>query len=238
MNIEIARTIDNLNQDYYGVLDPAPSRVEEFDKELDLFVPDESQYILRMIISIDCGQTLYIPKEFMWVESLIDVALLHQSRIESGHPFVYLTIRHGQVQSKTDDSWHVDGFSLKIPHRPEQNYIWCDNNPTEWWDEKVCLPLDFDGHKHNINLFFEDHIGDKTYYIEQCQPKTVYCLDPYVVHRRPPNTCFTKRTFVRVSFIPIPILDVNNTKNPAFPFMDSSRDGVAFRNTLLRYKNP
>jgi hypothetical protein len=42
------------------------------------------------------------------------------------------------------------------------------------------------------------------------------------------------RTFVRISFVPIEINDINNTKNLLIPRVYSG-DGVAYRNRLINY---
>lgn len=224
------RVHDNLSASAYGSINPSPEKISK----LSLDTPHETQYILRMPISTDCGKTLHIPPELKWTVPIVNLGLLHQHNISSEHPFVYLTIRHGWVESKTDDEWHVDGFSVRIAHRPEQNYIWCNIEPTEWWDENIPIPEDFNPHIHNIHQYFQDKIGNKTHAIKQMEEKSVYCIDPYIIHRRPPNTFCTYRTFVRVSFIPIPILDVNNTQNPLLA-QPATSDGIFRRNLLKRY---
>ena len=66
---------------------------------------------------------------------------------------------------------------------------------------------------------------------------TVYCMDPYVIHRRPKKAKGKLRTLVRISFTPIEIVDCNNTRN-AMLFRDYKRDGVRdFRDNLKRYRN-
>jgi len=61
-------------------------------------------------------------------------------------------------------------------------------------------------------------------------------MDPYVVHRRPPISNGVVRTFVRISFTPIEIPDVNNTPNPLIPTQHYITDGVkSFREHLLDY---
>ncbi len=228
----IQRTKDDLNLRYYGYVNPKP----EYISKVYLSLPKEEQHILRMLISIDCGQTIFLPEEFDCYRRIICDAYKHQSLIGSSNPFVYLTIRHGIVKSVTDDLWHVDGFSLRIPHRPEQNYVWCDHSPTEFWDENISIPQDFDGKKHNLNYFFQDSIGNSTEHIKTIEPQSIYCFDPYVIHRRP-KLEKVQRTFIRVSFTPIPIIDKNNTENPIFGFnFKTERDGiVGFRDLLKRY---
>ena len=59
-------------------------------------------------------------------------------------------------------------------------------------------------------------------------------MDPYVPHRRPASTQGEMRCFVRVSFTPIEINDVNNAQNPLIP-RNYTRDGVEIRNQLVDY---
>jgi len=74
------------------------------------------------------------------------------------HSFCYLTVRSGKVTSRTDDVWHVDGYSEKITHLPEQNYIWCDKFPTEYVEKAFKIPDDFNPKIHNIHLFLQEEI--------------------------------------------------------------------------------
>jgi len=62
----------------------------------------------------------------------------------------------------------------------------------------------------------------------------MYAMDPYMLHRRPPQTEGMVRTFVRISYVPILINDVNNTPNPLLP-IECDADGVANRNRLIAY---
>ena len=176
----------------------------------------------------------FIPEELKWCEQLINDAYAYQLKNDIRQPFCYLTVRSGIVDSFKDDEWHADGFSMNITHIPEQNYIWADCFPTEFCYIKNKIPNDFSPFKHNIHLFFQESIiaGEK-------QPKvaksnTLYCLDTYVIHRRPPISEGVQRTFVRVSFTPIEIDDINNTINPLLP-TNYTRDGLAYRNSLSRY---
>ena len=201
-------------------------------KEIDLEIPNEEQYILRMVVSVN-GQDFYIPKELDWIKPLFNEALKHQREvIQVTHSFCYITIRHGLVKSKTDEEWHVDGFSTKITHIPEQNYTWCNKIGTEYSDLNIEFPNDFDPNKFNVNLFLEKHINKNN--IHKCKEKTLYCFDPYIVHRRPIESENTIRTFVRISFVPIEINDINNTQNKLLQRL-YTEDGVAKRNTLIKY---
>ena len=53
--------------------------------------------------------------EYLHRKKLFNEALKHQREvIQVTHSFCYITIRNGLVKSKTDEEWHVDGFSTKI----------------------------------------------------------------------------------------------------------------------------
>ncbi len=197
---------------------------------LELHCPEDTQYILRMIIRCDGGNYI-IPQELDWVMPIISLSIKHQKQIGVDHPFCYVTVRHGLVSSTTDDEWHVDGFSTRIAHTPEQNYIWSNVSPTEYAENlKVTFPNDFDPLKHNVNTFLEKHITK----INQCDENAVYCCDPYILHRRPTVDTNIRRTFVRVSHVPIEIDDIKNTQNDHLPRLNT-KDGVSFRNTLINY---
>jgi len=198
---------------------------------LELQCPEERQYILRMAIRAK-GGLIRLPSELEWVRPMLDVAQLHQALLDNDHPFVYVTVRHGLVSSETDDAWHVDGFSTKVAHHPEQNYIWTSRDGTEYADLSVKFPEDFDPLAQNVNDYLSRYVDDQA--IQACQPQTIYCLDPYMIHRRPQSTAGLMRTFVRISFVPIQINDVNNTQNSLLP-QQYDHDGVAHRNTLSSY---
>tara|TARA_R110000851_G_scaffold47424_1_gene115014 strand:- start:7895 stop:8605 length:711 start_codon:yes stop_codon:yes gene_type:complete len=203
-------------------------------------IPKEDVNVLRMLIKKPFG--LYsLPRELSWVTHLIASAVQHQSKIGVTQPFCYLTIRSGEVKSVTDDEWHVDGFSQTITHLPEQNYIWTNKVPTEFLNGyPIKIPRDFDSSRHNIHKFFQKDIEayDGKLPIETFEPETLYCVDPYIIHRRPASSNgMLNRTFVRISFTPIEIEDVNNTLNPLLS-TDYTRDGVKeIRDKLVEYPN-
>lgn len=199
---------------------------------LDLKCPEERQYILRMAIRAEGGQFI-MPPAIQWLDKLLLKAFTHQFRLKTNHPFCYVTVRHGLVESQTDDEWHVDGFSTREAHIPEQNYVWCSAVGTEYVPLEVQVPSAFNPLVHNVNLYLRDFIDADR--IASCEAGKLYCFDPYILHRRPPTTAGMMRTFVRVSFVPIEINDVNNTQNPLLP-RTYTRDGVQHRNTLTAYK--
>jgi len=195
--------------------------------------PYDDQYILRMIVKVP-HQDFKIPTELEWLSDMIMDAVDMQNAMGIRQPFCYITVRHGIVRSENDDMWHTDGFSTTISHLPEQNYIISDCYPTEYVERAFDFPNDFNPDMHNVHLFFNDHIIPSD--IKVAEPNMLYVLDPYIVHRRTQIPDGTKRTFVRISFTPIEIMDDNNTPNPLLPIRKYHRDGVEVRNKLLHYK--
>lgn len=200
---------------------------------LDLTPPDFRQYILRMLVK-QPHHELRLPSELEWLRKMIKVAQFNQEQaIGIRQPYLYITVRHGLVTSETDDLWHVDGFSTKITHLPEQNYVWVDHTPTECAEVPMTFPSDFDPMIHNVHLFIQRRVSEPTMVLER---KTVYCMDPYVIHRRPKLKANVMRTFVRLSYTPIMIPDDNHTQNPLLPMPIFGFDGIKdFRNHLLDY---
>jgi len=200
--------------------------------KIKLSVPVERQYVLRMLIKRMFSQLL-IPQELEWVRPIVESSMKYQEGQGITQPFIYLTVRSGIVTTATDDEWHVDGFSKTITHLPEQNYIWCNHVATEYVVKKFDFPSDFNPLNHNIHKFFQNRIQDKD--ILSLQENTLYGMDPYIVHRRSPLVQGVNRCFIRVSFTPIEIEDINNTVNPLLP-TNYQRDGVKeMRNKLISY---
>jgi hypothetical protein len=190
--------------------------------------PDHRQYILRMALRFD-GSELMIPPELEWMRETIEKCCEFQKTHFTYHPFVYLTVRSGEVTSKTDDVWHVDGFSMRYPHVPEQNYIWSNNFPTQVSTTNTPVPSDFDPMKHNLHNFFDSRQTD---YVT-VKPNHIYVIDPYVVHRRDPASAGHVRSFFRLSFVPIAIESDDNTQNPLLPVKQWNRADI--REKLINY---
>lgn len=200
----------------------------------ELQCPFEKQNVLRCLVRTLNGDFL-LPTKLYWLRPLLVEANLNQiANYKVHHPYCYITVRHGEVTSVTDDEWHVDGFSMNVTHLPEQNYIWVDKIPTEYLAKKFFIPTTFNPREHNLQWFFQDRIRSESI-IKTIEEKSLYCFDPYIVHRRPKVSEGTIRTFVRISFIPIEIQDVNNSFNPMIP-TNYTRDGVKdLRNNLKRF---
>lgn len=223
------RAFNALNLEQY-------SKINKADKlgYIELSVPIEEQYILRMLIK-KMFNGYMIPQEIQWLQPFIEKCEAYQKSMGINQPFVYITIRNGIVKSVTDDEWHVDGFSKTITHLPEQNYIWSNKIPTEYIEKAIEIPHDFNPLKHNIHKFFQKRISETD--IKMMNEKKIYCLDPYIIHKRPKIEPNVNRCFIRLSFTPIEIEDVNNTINPLL-VTNYTRNGVMeMRDQLIEYDN-
>lgn len=198
--------------------------------EREYHVPIEQQYILRMMVRSPESNGLQIPSELNWLHDTIHELDALQKQNGLRNEFVYVTVRHGVVTSK-DDTWHVDGFSMRRPHLPEQNYLWTSDIPTEYAHQAFFIPDDFDPLRHHLHWFLEERVWDEN--IRQCEPKTIYLFDPYFVHRRPKNIMGSIRTFWRISFVPIEIEDGRCQQNPLLPVKMYVNDDI--RRSLVRY---
>jgi len=194
--------------------------------------PRDPQMILRMMIRNPTSNGWQIPNELKWLApTIMDCNAIQESH-GVNNQYVYITVRHGPVITETDDLWHVDGFSMRVPHNPEQNYIWANCFGTEVLEQEMKLPLDFDAMKHNIHHYFQDQADERN--IKTLLPNTLYVIDPYVIHRRPALPRNVYRTFFRISFVPIEIEDDTCTMNPMIPRVRPyGRKDI--RETLIRY---
>jgi len=199
-----------LNEALYSFADPALLELEtSFDLEKQ--APCE-QMVLRMMIKSPWSQGFCIPKELSWTTPLLEQVHSYQKKHFIDHPFCYLTVRCGLVSTTTDDVWHVDGFSKRVPHLPEQNYLLTTDYPTEVLHQVFEIPSDFDPFKHNIHLFFQDRAD-----VSKSRPASknkIMVFDPYVVHRRPPSSFGKFRKMIRISFVPVEIEDDTCQQNP------------------------
>lgn len=196
--------------------------------------PYEEQKILRMLVRPKYGPFI-IPHSLLWLEQTIRQLArydYHCTGIEQS--WCYVTVRHGEITTKTDDEWHFDGASFRTGLIPERNYIWANNTPTEYKLGSLVFPNDFDPNKHNLFSFAEKALAD--YPVQRCKALTWYLLNPFCFHRRDPKSPVISRTFLRVSFPDIEGRDVNNTENPLLKTPAWGRDPVReFRDKLTHY---
>lgn len=187
--------------------------------------PPSDQYILRMMVKGPSTHGWAIPPALDWLRStIISLDEYQRAVMQVEHPYVYVTVRSGVVRSMTDDEWHVDGFSMRKPHAPEQNYIWSSHTGTEIAVQNFRILDTLDPKRHNIHQYFQRRVDPRT--VERLLPQHLYLIDPYVVHRRPRMAPGTQRAFVRISFVPIEIEDDTCTPNPLLPAKHYGRTDI------------
>ena len=197
--------------------------------------PHKEQHILRMMVK-QPHKDFTIPKELYWLRSLINKCNEYQLVNNIRHSYCYVTVRHGPVQSVTDDEWHTDGYSEVLTHIPEQNYIVTSNHCTEYVELPIKFPKDFDALQHAVHRYIESNVIKCAPEIKTALPDKVYIFDPYVIHRRPPASFGKQRTFVRITFVPIAICDDACTTNPVIGLKMYDRQASTTRCKLQQYK--
>jgi hypothetical protein len=217
--------------DCWGMFGSEPVALDH----VSLTPSDDPQFVLRMPVQVPEHKGLHIPPELHWLESFVAECQYHQKAARIHHAYTYITVRHGPTCTTTDDLWHVDGFSMRIPHAPEQDYVWTNYHSTEALLQPQRLPDTFHPLRHNIHQCFQDTAIESN--IEVMEAGRCYLMDPCVIHRRPPQ--IPKgfyRTFVRVSFVPIPIRDNANTINPLLS-PQPGNNSPDFRFSLKKYQD-
>lgn len=201
-------------------------------EKLNIKLPESVENILRMPLYIK--NRWYIPKgRFDWCFDFINFCVNHNKRFFNTHPYWYLTVRNDQEDLENrSGQWHVDGFSTRIPQKPEINYIWCSDNPTLFYENGIKFPINFNGRVHNIHKYIQKNIEDE--YIKEIKPKNIYLLDPYVIHRKP-DVINKGRVFVRLSNVPIEIEDDLYTPNPLLPMKSYNRIGKDICDNFIEY---
>ena len=194
----------------------------------------EELMVLRMLVRPKYGKFI-IPESLKFLEeTILELSAIDVLRTGIEESWCYVTIRHGEVKSETDDEWHFDGSSFRTDIIPERNYIWVDNNPTEYKEGNLSIPEDFDPINHNLFTFAEHQLKDNE--IKTCEVDKWYLLSPFCLHRRPDIADGTKRTFYRICFTDIEGRDINNTPNPLLHTEFYGRNPVqSFRNKLKDY---
>jgi len=233
MNSIKDRALRALNTEQYAYL----NKLEEVCFLNNVECPYAFQYILRMLVRIAHGE-FQLPTQLLWLKTVIDITNTHQKMMKLNHNFVYVTVRKGLNQGSNNNGWHVDGFSKTTTHLPEQNYIFSDTYPTEYIEKAIYIPRNFDAMKHNLHLFLQDNIKPMDE-IKIMKMNTLYCLDPYIIHRKPEIPTGIDRLFVRITYSSVEILDNNNSPNAYLLRSFPNRDGIKdFRNKLTKYIKP
>lgn len=215
---------------------PQNGFMPEFVGKMVIFEPnEENEEILRIPIQ-QPNTGLQIPNFLEWTREFIDRCLIFQKEtIQIQQAFMYLTVRRGKCEIVDDDKWHTDGFSMNINHLPEQNYIFTNNQPTQFLPGPFEIPNDFDPLKHHLHEFINDYLTQNKTVIS-AEPNSIYCIDPYIVHRKPKLDKNIRRLFLRLTLCQIEIQDDLNAHNPLLPSKTFNRIGHKIRNSLQSYK--
>ena len=194
----------------------------------------ESVQVLRMLVRPKYGKFI-IPEELEFLkDTILELAEYDVSRTGIKDSWCYITIRHGEVISKTDDDWHFDGSSFRTDIIPERNYIWVNHSATEYKTGNLSVPEDFNPVEHNLFSLADYQLKDIP--VKTSKEKQWYLLSPFCLHRRPSELKKRSRTFYRICFTDIEGRDINNTQNPLLHTEFFGRNPVkSFRNKLLNY---
>lgn len=187
-----------------------------------LAFPSEDLYLLSLLVRRP-GRPLNLPDSLGFLKD----DLIKICRMEDTNRFVYVTIRHGKVTTKSDRQWHCDGYSARKPTRPDTMYVWSDTFPTEAVRMPVEFPEDFYGTVHDVNLFLADSVDRSKPEITTCSAKVWHRFDTYCCHRRPPAADGAYRSFVRIAFVDHEIVGSKSEQN---------WDVEDFRSRLVRYQ--
>ena len=157
----------------------------------EFFTPcSELMFVLYMPIRLAGQGDITMPKSLKGYEGLVEMALRYEGSAADGK-YIYLTVKRLWVSSGcigNREGWHVDGFGTN-----DINYLWVDNNPTDF-----CI--------QNFNLS-DDHIYSMRQMEEQARAENivkypaldVIRVDASHVHRCPEIVAPCYRTFARVS---------------------------------------
>lgn len=214
--------------------------LDSLEKVIDVknpIIPDKKEVmILRMLVRPKYGNFI-IPDELKFLEEIIySLSEYDVKRTGIEHSWCYVTIRHGEVKSKTDDEWHFDGSSFRTDIIPERNYIWVNHSPTEYKEGNLDIPNDFDPIKHDLFSFASCQLEKNP--IKTAKEKTWWLLSPFCLHKRPFIDNSKSRTFYRICFTDIEGRDINNTQNPLLYTEFYNRNPVkTFRDNLQNYYN-
>lgn len=136
--------------------------------------------------------------------------------------YTYLTIDTAPVKKgeyQRTPGWHVDGLQgdeVPIKQQSDTIFTWCDVLPFEYAAQTFPLPAYVNMSDYNIFEILGSLVQPE--HIRQTEPKTLYCMDSYCVHRGVPASEDTDRTFVRLCYTDIPVTSTKMTLNPEMDY--------------------
>jgi hypothetical protein len=195
------------------------------EKFLENFTPDWHEYMHYLYLPVVVpGQVgCRLPQNLGFLQDLLE-RILDYEQIDPWRPevHVYVTARRGFATPGNPlnrPGWHADGYGSD-----DINYIWSDRFPTRFATGDLSLPP---GHDHisSVEMWTQmiDHYrlvgGADSVEVHECEPLTVYRLDPSVIHQTPiiPSPG-GDRSFFKVSVSPYRYNLLGNSHNYLFPY--------------------
>lgn len=156
--------------------------------------PTEMMFWLYCPIKLSGGPEESIPDNLRQFEPLVEAAYRDMGYELYEDSYVYITAKTLWVTPEAPGNrpgWHSDGFLTD-----DLNYIWCDSNPTVFYEDGERHSFSAD-HKDSIpemDALCEDERYQKTYPV-----KHLLRLDQTVLHKVNTNIPAGMRTFVKIS---------------------------------------
>lgn len=140
-------------------------------------------FVQYLPIKIKEISEIRIPENLKFVYPLID-------NISIDIDYIYLTVKNYWINNSNMNrpGWHSDGFLTN-----DINYIWYNNNPTEFCIQPFDLSLDHEKSLKEMENQASEH-NIITY-----DNNTLLKLDQYCIHRCNENIRSGYRTFIKIS---------------------------------------
>lgn len=170
----------------------------------------EMCFVQYMPVALPYDDFMYIPQNLKWTEDIIYEASSNaedRELVESFSNYIYLTVKHLWVDDSNPGNrkgWHIDGYMSD-----DQNYIWCDRNPTEYIPSLDSYEFSKD---HEKSMEEMDRIA-KLGTVHEIPLKTVVNMER-TVHRVKEDILPGMRTFVKVTFSKHKYNLEGNARNP------------------------
>jgi len=164
----------------------------------------EMCFVQYMPIMLPQDRTLYLPKNLGWSERIIRRAYFDA---DIDNQYVYLTAKHLWVDSSNPGNrkgWHIDAYLSE-----DQNYVWCDRNPTEYIPSLDSWEFSEDHEKSMEEMAQVAPLAT----VREIPLKTVVNMER-TVHRVKEDILPGMRTFVKVSFSKHKYNLEGNARNP------------------------
>jgi hypothetical protein len=199
-----------------------PTRVIAVDAKIDEFM-----HYLYLPVMMPEEPFMAVPERLECIQPIINAAIVFETTIcdqDLSEMYVYVSVRRGWATPDNPlnrPGWHCDGFGTN-----DINYVWWDGAGTRFAIQ------DFD----NITTDHEDSMGQFEAQIAprnivEFESKTLYRIDPYIVHATPAiEPPGQMRSFVKVSISPHRYNLLGNSHNYLFDYGWEMHDRSLVRN--------